>query len=388
MERSKAAVAAVFALNGFCFAALVSRIPAVRDTLTLSSAGVGLLLLALSAGTLSALPVSGVVVHRIGASRAVLAGALVTAGGLGLVSAGLVLAAVPLVAVGLAVYGAGTSTWDVAMNVEAADVERRLGRTLMPRFHAGFSLGTVGGALTAAAAAAAGVGLPQQLAVVAPLALAGVATALRAFPPVVEPEPGDPAAGVPAGVAWAWREPRTLFVGLVVCSFALVEGIANDWMALALVDGHDRSETVGALGFGVFVAAMTLGRLTGGAFLDRFGRVAVLRVTGLLAVVGVATVITAAPLGIVLAGAVLWGLGASLGFPVGMSAAADDQRSAAARVAVVSSIGYTAFLAGPPAVGFLADAFGVLRGLLIVVVAATVGAAAAVATRRAAPPSR
>ena len=370
----------MFALNGFAFAALFSRIPAVRDTLDLSAAGTGLLLLALSAGTLSALPLSGAVVHRVGPASAVLAGAVTVAVGLGVVSLGLWAAATPATAVGLALYGAGSSTWDVAMNVEGAAVERRLGRTLMPRFHAGFSIGAIAGALVGAAAARWQIDVSPQLVLVGAACLLSAAVAVRAFLPASEPD--RPA---PARTLAAWREPRTQLVGLLVCSFALVEGIANDWLALALVDGHGTSQTVGAVGLGVFVAAMTIGRLGGGAVLDRYGRAPVLRATAVLAVLGVGTVVAADPLPLVIVGAVLWGLGASLGFPVGMSAAADEQDRAATRVAVVSSIGYTAFLAGPPLIGFLAEAFGILRGLLVVVAAAGLGGCVAFATS---PPDR
>jgi MFS family permease len=382
----------VFVLNGFAFAALISRVPNVKATLDLSASALGLLLLALSAGTLTALPVSGWVVHRIGARRTVLGGVMFVAGGLSVVAAGLVSVQVPVVAVGLAIYGVGVSIWDVAMNVEGAAVERRLGRTVMPRFHAGFSLGTVGGALLGAAAAAAGFGLPEQLLVALPLTVVGTVLGLREFqsdePPNEPPESGSsapvatsPSEAAPPGVAWAWKEPRTLLVGVMVFSFALVEGIANDWLALALVDGHGQSQTVGALGYGVFVTSMTIGRLTGGSFLDRHGRVPVLRVTGLLALAGVTSVILFGPLVLVLCGAVLWGLGASLGFPVGMSAGADDPALSAARVAVVSSIGYVAFLAGPPVVGLLADAVGLLEALTVVAVAAAVGMSVATAAR-------
>jgi len=373
-------VAIVFALNGFAFATLFSRIPAVRDTLDLSPAGTGLLLLALSAGTLTALPLSGAVVHRIGPAPAVLAGTVTAVAGLGVVAAGLWAAATPTTAVGLVLYGAGSSTWDVAMNVEGAAVERRLGRTLMPRFHAGFSIGAITGALAGAASARWQVDVSPQLMLVGPACLVGAAVAVRAFLPASEPD-----RSAPARTLAAWREPRTLLIGLLVCSFALVEGVANDWLALALVDGHGTSQTVGAIGLGVFVAAMTIGRLGGGAVLDRYGRAPVLRATAVLAALGVGTVVAADPLPLVIVGAVLWGLGASLGFPVGMSAGADEQDRAASRVAVVSSIGYTAFLAGPPLVGFLAEAVGILRGLLVVVAAAGVGGLVAFATS---PPAR
>jgi MFS family permease len=137
-------------------------------------------------------------------------------------------------------------------------------------------------------------------------------------------------------------------------------------MALALVDGYDVGGSLAAIGFGVFVASMTVARLVGTVLLDRYGRVTVLRGTAVSAVAGVLLFVFAPSVPLALAGAVLWGMGASLGFPVGMSAAADEPDRAASRVSVVSSIGYTAFLAGPPLIGFLAEHAGILRALLVV----------------------
>jgi cyanate permease len=102
------------------------------------------------------------------------------------------------------------------------------------------------------------------------------------------------------------------------------------------------------------------------ALLDRHGRVAVVRLLALVGIVGSLLFVYGPPLAVAFGGAVLWGIGASLGFPVGMSAAADDPDAAAARVSVVSSIGYCAFLAGPPAVGFLGDRTTVLHALIAV----------------------
>jgi MFS family permease len=82
-----------------------------------------------------------------------------------------------------------------------------------------------------------------------------------------------------------------------------------------------------------------------------------------------------------LAGTLLWGLGASLGFPVGMSAGGDDPRRAAARVSVIASIGYCAFLAGPPTIGFLGNHISVLRALVIVAVLLGVAALVAASVR-------
>jgi predicted MFS family arabinose efflux permease len=382
-ERARVAVGVAFALNGLAFASWISRTPALRDGLDLSTAGLGLLLLCLSTGAVAALPLSGPVVHRIGPARAVLGGSLTVATGLLATAAGVALDRVPLAAAGLLLYGMGTSTWDVAMNVEGADVERRLGRTLMPRFHASFSLGTVGGAGLGAAAAALSVPVAAQLAATAVLVAATMSVAVRSFLPVHD----QAAAGGAARAAQAWREPRTLLIGLLVLAFAFTEGVANDWLAVALVDGYGVADAVGAIGFGVFVSAMTAARMVGGSALQRWGRVPVLRTTAAFALAGLLLVVfgAAAPapvaLGLALVGAVLWGAGASLGFPVGMSAAADEPTRAAVRVSVVSSIGYTAFLAGPPLVGFLGQRFGVRLGLLVVLGALLMGLAVSAAAR-------
>jgi MFS family permease len=124
---------------------------------------------------------------------------------------------------------------------------------------------------------------------------------------------------------------------------------------------------------------MTASRTVGGSLLTRYGRTPVLRVTALVSAAGLLLVVFSSALPVVLLGSLLWGAGAALGFPVGMSAAADDEVGAAVRVSVVSSIGYTAFLAGPPLVGLLAEPqrLGVLSALLVVFVALLVGAAVA-----------
>ena len=375
-ERARTAVAVAFVVNGLAFASWISRLPAVRDALALSPAQLGLLLLCLSGGAVVALPLSGPVIARTGPAAAVLGGAATTAAGLLAVAAGVASGSVGLAGTGLVLTGLGTGTWDVAMNVEAADVEHRLGRVLMPRFHAGFSVGTVGGALLGAGAAALSVPVAAQLVATAVVAVLAIAVTVRSFLPVVALAPQDrPSAGT------AWREPRTLAIGLLVLAFALIEGTANDWLTIALVDGHGTSEAVGAVGFGVFVAAMTVVRTVGGTLLGRYGRPAVLRAGAGVAAVGLLLVVLADPLPLVVLGALLWGSGAALGFPVGMSAAADDPVRAPVRVSVVSSLGYTAFLAGPPLVGFLAEAAGILRALLVVLVALAVGALAAGASR-------
>ncbi|RIV41609.1 MFS transporter [Micromonospora radicis] len=360
-------VAVVFALNGLAVATWFARVPAIRDGLGLSPGRLGLLLLAMSVGAILAMPTAGLVTQRLGAARAVALATLILAFGLTVagVSAG-VAGSLPGVAVGLFALGYGSGSCDVAMNIEGAAVERRLGRTVMPRFHAAWSLGSVAGAGLGAAAARLAVPVAVHLGVIAALVLAGTLLGARAFLPA---EAGADA-GTPAGrrrrLLAAWREPRTLLIGLLVLAAAFAEGSANDWLAVAFIDGYGFSEAAGAAVFGVFVVGMTLGRTLGTVALDRWGRGPVLTTTILLAVCGAGLAVLAGSGPLAVVGVAMWGVGASLGFPVGMSAAADQPEHAHVRVSVVAVIGYTAFLAGPPLLGLLGDQVGTLRALLVV----------------------
>ncbi|WP_026877682.1 MFS transporter [Jiangella gansuensis] len=386
--RARNAVAAVFALNGLAVASWMARIPEVRDLLEITPSELGRLLLALAVGSIVALPTSGLVVNRIGAARTVAGGSLLVGAGLTLAGVGSdALLNVPVTAAGLVLIGYGSGSWDVAMNVEGAAVERLLGRTVMPRFHAAFSLGTVAGAGLGAGAAAAAVPVAVHLGVIGAGVATGAVIATRSFLPRTVEVDDDGVAAPNVSVWTAWREPRTLLIGLMVMCFALIEGIANDWLALGLVDGYDTSNAMGAVGFAVFVAAMTIGRTAGTQLIDRYGRLPVLRVSGVLAAGGVLLVVFGGSLPLAAVGIVIWGFGAALGFPLGMSAASDDPRRAAVRVSVVASIGYTAFLAGPPILGYIGDHEGVLRALLAVAVAATIGTLAAPAAREQKPSS-
>lgn len=286
-----------------------------------------------------------------------------------------------VVMAGLVFVGIGTGVFDVAMNLEGAEVERFLGRAIMPHFHAAFSGGTVVSALIGAGLSFLHVPVAVHLAGIVVLLLVVTPWFLRAFlPRSVETDESGAEVRSGAGIGAAWREPRTLLIGVVVLAAAFTEGTANDWVAVALSDGYGLERWVGVVGFAVFLTAMTAGRLLGTRVLDERGRVPVLRVLFVSAVVGCLLVVYGGPV-LAFVGAAIWGVGASLGFPVGMSAAADDPKRAAARMSVVSTIGYTAFLAGPPLLGFLGDHVGVLHSLLVVGAMAVVALLALPAVR-------
>lgn len=219
----------------------------------------------------------------------------------------------------------------------------------------------------------------------AALSLAGLVVASRAAGRFLEVDLDTEVRTTPTP---AWTEPRTLLLGLMVLTFAVAEGTANDWISLAVIDGYSARVWVGVASFALFVTAMTAGRLLSPPLLDRFGRARLLWACTAAVSVGVALTVWGGHPVPAAVGIVVWGLGASLGFPVGMSAAAADPTRAAARVSVVSTIGYGAFLAGPPLVGWVGDRVGTLDSLLVVLALMVVAVPAVFATRDADPDQR
>lgn len=383
IRRQSRSVYLLFGLNGALFATWASRLPDIRTALGLTLAQLGILLLTISVASVCTLPLSGAVIRRLGPRHTVRIAIVVAT--LGLAAAGIATSttgSVAVVAPGLLLIGVGISLWDVTMNLQGATVEKHLGRAIMPRYHASFSAGTVVFALVGALMTALHVPVGAHLAVVA-AGLFGLAWWSSAdFDDVADTGDADPSAGVQSGPARsAWLEPRTLGIGVVVLIAAFTEGTANDWISIAMVDGHGVPHWAGVLGFAIFLACMTLARVLGTHLLDRFGRVSMLRILFVIALVG-SLLVVFGNTALAYIGAMLWGVGASMGFPVGMSAATDDPARATARLSVVSTIGYTAFLGGPPLLGLLGEHLGILHALLVVGIGAVLAVACAPATAR------
>ncbi|MET3204884.1 MULTISPECIES: MFS transporter [unclassified Arthrobacter] len=366
LKAAAAATFVVFGINGFVFASWAARIPAVTETLHLTSGQMGTLLLCIAVGSLLALPTAGLVVGKIGTANAVRAGGLLSAlAGVG-IALSLAAESVQGTAVALFFFGIGVGLWDVSQNIEGADVEHKLRRTIMPQFHAAFSGGAFLGALIGAGLSTIGVGLPLHLLAIAGVVVVVALVAPRYFLPHIAH--ALPVEGEPKTVKGpsAWRDSRTLLIGVVVLGATLTEGAGNDWIAKATVDGLGASESTGALMFALFVLAMTAMRLFGGRAIDIHGRVVVLRASMAAAAGGLCLFVLAGNFWLAGVGAALWGVGAAMAFPMGMSAAADDPKHAAARVSVVSTLGYVSFLAGPPLLGYLGDLTGIHLALLAI----------------------
>ncbi|PRZ05634.1 fucose permease [Isoptericola sp. CG 20/1183] len=364
---------AQFALFGVLGTSWMSRLPSIRSELGLSAGQLGSLLVVGGAGTLLAVLVTGAVVARFGSRRTLAAATAGNVAGFGVLALATATGSIPLFAVGACVNGMCGALTNIPINISAAGVERAVGRATLPHFHAAFSVGAALGALVGAGFAWSGAHVAVQLVVVT--AAVTLVRALLVVPAtMLAPAHGRPAtlgadarrgSGARAALA-AWREPRTLLIGLVLLAASLSEGSAGTWLALAVVDGFAAREAVGAVAYGTFVASMTVVRFAGTGLIDRYGRVAVLRVSGLSALAGLLLFGLAPALVLAWVGVVLWGCGAALANPIAISAASDEPLHAAPRVSVATSFSTMSMLAAPPLLGLLADEVGVRSALLVI----------------------
>jgi fucose permease len=379
MSRETAAIRAsyvAFGGIGVINATWASRIPQVKSQLHLSSSGLGLVLLATAVGSLISLPGSGALVVRLGSAKALRWASLLSGSGIAVAAFG-ARSSVAAVVVGLFLIGLAAGIWDVAVNVQGARVEQQAGRSLMPRFHAWYGVGTVIGAIAGVAMVAAHVSVTVDLLILAcavPTAIWPVS--FRFLPDSDHLEPHEHAA---ARSHNPWRERRTLLLGIILLAFALTEGSGNDWISVSMIQGHHVTPVLGTVAYGLFLAMLTVSRWNGPHLLERIGRVRTLRLLVAVAVVGLLIFILTPWAPLAYLGVALWGIGASLGFPVGMSAGADQPALAAPRVGVIASIGYVAFLGGPPLIGLIASSLGLPHALALVIVPLLPAAALATA---------
>jgi MFS family permease len=394
VARARLLLLGLFALNGLTLSSWLARIPTVRDELGLTTGQLGTVLLAGSVGSLFMAMVAGALVTRYGGRRVLLLSTVGFTLAYVFIGVGPTIGSVALLVVGVMLNGMSFALCNVPLNVETAAVERRMGRTMLPHFHAAFSIGAVVGSGLGGLASHWGVPLTVQFGVTAVVALAWrlgsishvileTGAALR-HTDIAVPGAAVPGAARSAGLVRAphrrglasaldaWREPRTLLLGVVIMAAALSEGSANNWLSLAVVDGFGRAEAVGAVVLAVFIGAMMLVRLLGTRLIDRHGRVAVLRASGLVSLVGLLLFGFAPTLPIAAVGVMGWGFGAALAFPIGIAAASDDPMRAAARVSVVSAFSSVASLAAPPLLGLVAQSIGIRHALLLIAAAMVV----------------
>jgi len=395
LRRWRNAVVVSFALGGVTLAAFGTRLPSIQAALEVSKTAIGTALVSLTLASLAGLSVASWVHTELGARSGIFAALLIAAVGIATVGVGAgATGSLPVTTVGLAAIGLGIGLLDVLINVEGAALEVMLGRSLMPFLHACWSAGAILGAGIGALGAALAVPVQWQFTaegLVISLAAGVVAASIPAHADLPREDAStDYALSRPQRLRrWAsqWTNPWLLLIGLVMLGAELGEGSANTWLTLAARDSKGHGEGVAAIFFVLFATAETLARLSGGPFVDRFGRAAVVRATSAAGVVGVVLFILTGSTWLTAAGVVLWAVGVSMGFPLGMSAAAEAGPRPAAQVSAVAAIGYAANLAGPPTLGALADHVGLLRSLWVVAALLAVACTFATAVRSRPAPS-
>jgi MFS family permease len=370
LARWRWTITAAFGLGGVTISAWGPRLPAIKTSLGIGTATIGLLLAGVTVGAIGGLLASTPVLHWLGSRRAVTGALLLIAAALAVMGAGLLAGLVPVLAVAFVVVGFGIGLLDVLINVEGAAVERAARRTLMPMMHAAWSIGVAAGSGIGAACAALGIAPAAQMIAEAVLIAAAALAMAAGIPAGNRASDGQPRPDRGTRLRhWlhGWLDWQLLLIGVVMLGVELGEGSAGNWLTLAVRNGHGQAAAVAALFATAFAAGEATTRIFGGPLVDRLGRVLTIRVTTALGIVGMLLFILAGNIWVVLAGVLLWSVGVSMGFPLGMSAAAESGPDPAARVSVVASIGYFANLAGPPAIGVLAQSAGLLNAMWLIV---------------------
>ena len=371
------ATCVVYVCLGFGTSAWLSRLPDVRDDLGLSPATIGTMLLIASLGSLLTLPTSGPIVTKIGARASGRIGVLIWAIGIVCAGLGALHVSIPLATAGLVLLAAGNGLWGATMNIEAGLVQAAVRRTVVPVIQAMYAVGMLGGALLGALAAQLGLSLGAHLFGLAALELiaCGISVGfyltkeeVAALAPVQETGEGETSSSSRGKglTRTAWREKQTVLIALMVMSAGLMEGAANDWLNLSMVDGYGYSTAAASAAFAFFLLMMTIVRFASPRLEALLGSPMLLRITFTGAVAGLLLVAFAPHHGLAVAGIALWGIGSALGFPLGISALSVDPVMTPARVSVLSTVNYGAALIGPPLLGLIADHIGYHRALAFV----------------------
>jgi MFS family permease len=368
-SQARAATAAIFFLNGFGFATWVSRIPAVRQALNLTEGALGTALLAIGVGALVAFPFAG----RGSVIRG--ARALTIATGLAycVVLAGPTFAGdFPTLALLLFLFGAANGAMDVSMNALAVEVETFVGKPIMSSFHGMWSLGGLAGAGVGALFAKQDISPQLHLLVVASILTVAILVARHWLPP------SQPHASPESVAHFAWPERAMLGLsGIIFCAF-LIEGAMADWSAVLLHDSLKTTAASAALGYAAFSLAMTSMRFAGDRLVIQWGAVRLLRCTNVVAALAFAAALWVQHVGLTMLAFALIGFGMATVAPLVFGAAARRARHGAGHgIAAMATVGYSGFLAGPPLVGWLAQASSLRLSLGVLAILALAIAALA-----------
>lgn len=362
-------ITAKFALLGMAGMSFLVRLPEVKLQLGVSTSELGILLFAGAVGSIFSLLIAARMIARFGTKPQMLGGFYLI--GLGLIGQAVSAAFAEPLWFGLFIFvsGFGYGITDVPVNVDGAEIEKRLGRSILPRLHAAFSVGALSGAAIGTLFISWSINIVTQILILTATQFLIPIFGKKFVPSHTAQDEHHQNTEVAKPEPYAfWRDTRILLLGLGILCITLAEGAANDWLALSIVEDYEESATNAGIAFAVFNLAMTVTRFFGGSFADRFGRKHTVQVLALTGTVGILLVTFGGNIFIAWIGSALWGVGAALGFPLFVSEAGEGENSAR-KVTVVTTFGYLAFLVGPPSLGLFAEHLGLLTMLSIVAAA-------------------
>lgn len=372
MTAWKTSIYLLFGFLGLTFISVLVRLPEVRETIGVNTAQLGLVLLGTSAGSIPALLISGRMIERFGTRPMILVGYFSAAIATTLLWFAIQAHSAVAVFFALMMYGYCVATADVCINLDGSILEQKIGRSIMPRLHAAYSIGASAGVMFGTWATSVDFSMGIQIAILSVLT-AALPIAIRRYIPAGTGKHEHHAEAKRTKAKSLWSNKLVLWLALGIFGITLAEGASNDWLVLGFVDGYHITRAQAGIGFACLTIAMTLARFFGGNIVDRLGRHRALRIFAVVGLVGILLVALSHNLFAAYVGAAFWGVGVALGFPLFISAAGEGQ-NAARQVSFVTTAGYVAFLVGPPLLGFLGQAMGLLNMFLLL--AATMGAAA------------
>lgn len=373
-------VFAGFALYSFAMGNIFPRLADVQTGLGVSTAALGLGLIGAPIGTLVALTFATPHLERIGFKR-LLPPSLPL---LALLYAIAVHATTPLVLFLLLLpVGATVGCIEMMLNAEADRTENMIGRRIMNRSHAFWSIGFFSAGIFGAQVAALGLSPQLHLALIVPLVGIGSWVALHDYTP-------SPArTGVAGGEAPHFAAPTAaiLLLVLVTVPAMLLEGASMDWSAIYMRDAFGADKFWQGIAVASFAVMQGLMRFFADGVVERYSPAGLARVLFLSLLVG-CVIVVASPWPLLsLIGFAAMGLGTSAIFPLAMSAAAQrTDRSSALNIAAMAQFSFMLFLIGPPLLGLIAADFGIrwVYGISLPMIAVSLATAGALGRKTAA----
>jgi len=359
LKKRRLSVGAFFFLTGLCFSSWASRIPDFQRTFTLSEGQLGTLLLGMPAGSLIALPLAAWAVYRFGSRKVVLAGMSLYI--LGLVSLGLATSSFQL-ALLVVLVGVLGNIMNISLNTQALSIESEYGRSILSSFHGSWSLAGFLGA---------GIGAGMVFLNFDPLVhylvifVLGAGIIVKSQRYIFAEQSGTESAG--GGFVFKKPDPLIMRIGLVGFCGMMCEGCMFDWSGVYMAKAVGAPASLVPLGFFAFMGAMASGRFMADKVANRYGKIWVLRVSGLLIFSGLCLAVFVPQVLVVLIGFALVGLGTASVVPLSYSIVGRSRTyPPGIAIAMVSSISFFGFLLGPPFIGFIAELFNLKTSFALI----------------------